>query len=86
MNQLNFFGDINIEKPKRKIGRPSSISTDTVFNVKDDINKGLKNKAIINKYTITERTFFRIKKGSYDYLFKKALAEQVNGFSLDFFK
>ena len=86
MKQLNFLGDIEIEKLNRKVGCPSSISADTVFNVKDDINKGLKNKTIINKYTITERIFFMIKKGNYDYLFKKALIEQVNDFSLDFFK
>ncbi|WP_191092477.1 hypothetical protein [Francisella sp. XLW-1] len=48
-------------------------------------SKGFKNKKIISKHNITERTFFRIKKGGYDYLFKKALAEKVNDFSLDYF-
>ena len=47
MKQLNFFGDIEIKKPKRKVGRPAIISAETVFAVKDDINNGLKNKNII---------------------------------------
>lgn len=84
MKQLNFFGDIEIEKPKRKVGRPTIISPETVFAVKDDINKGLKNKNIIKKHSITERTFYRIKKGGYNYLFKKALDQEVEGFSLNF--
>ena len=73
MKQLNFFGHIEIQKPKKKVGRPTVLSSDIVFKVIDDINNGLKNQIIIKKYSITERTFFRIKKGGYDYLFKKAL-------------
>lgn len=84
MKQLDLFGDIEVkDKPKRKVGRPASITADIVFKVKDDINKGLKNKHIISKHKITERTFFRIKKGRYDYLFQKALADKVDDFSLD---
>lgn len=85
MTQLDLFGNTQ-EKPKRKVGRPTTITADIVFKVKDDINKGLKNKQIISKQNITERTFFRIKKGKYDYLFKKALENTVNEFSLDFCK
>ena len=84
MKQLNFFGDIEIEKTKIKVGRPASISSETVFNVTDDINKGIKNKTIIKKYSITERTFFRIKKGDYNYLFKKAIDDNAKEFSLAF--
>lgn len=85
MKQLDLFGDAQ-EKSKRKVGRPTSITKDKVYKVKDDINKGLKNKTIISKHNITERTFYRIKKGNYDYLFEKALADKVDDFSLDFFK
>ena len=85
MKQLDLFGDAK-EKPKRKVGRPITISAEIVFKVKEDINKGLKNKKIISKNNITERTFYRIKKGNYDYLFEKALADKVDDFSLDFFE
>lgn len=82
MKQLDLFGDVQ-EKPKRKVGRPTIITADTVFKVKDDINKGFKNKQIISKHNITERTFFRIKKGGYDYLFRKALDDKIEEFTLD---
>ena len=85
MEQLNLFEEIK-NKPKRKVGRPITISAEIVLKVKDDINKGLKNKTIISKHKITERTFYRIKKGNYDYLFEKALANKVDDFSLDFFE
>ncbi|BCD92288.1 hypothetical protein fh0823_24270 [Francisella halioticida] len=82
MKQLNLFDNLE-EKQKIKVGRPTTITADTIFKVKDDINKGLKNKAIILKHNITERTFFRIKKGDYDYLFEKALNDKIDDFSLD---
>ena len=80
MDQLDLFDCV--AKVKKKVGRPFSISSDTVFKIKDDIKRGLKNKKIIQKYEINERTFFRIKKGNYDYLFKEALEKSVDDFEL----
>ena len=36
--------------------------------------------------TIKERTFFRIKKGDYDNLFKEAIKSSVNDFELELTK
>lgn len=83
MNQLDLFNNAPA-KLKRKVGRPTTITANIVFKVRDDINKGLKNKSIIKKHNISERTFYRIQKGNYDYLFKKALVQEVKDFSLDF--
>jgi hypothetical protein len=77
--QLDLFD--YIAKPK-KVGRPAKIDKETVFAVKDDLNKGLSNKVIIVKHNIKERTFFRIKKGDYDNLFKEAIQSSVNDFEL----
>lgn len=88
MEQLDIFGATPVE-PKRKIGRPPKILKEVVFAVIDDINKQssnnkkLTNKVIIQKHNISERTFFRIKNGHYDNLFKKALSESVQDFSLE---
>jgi hypothetical protein len=82
MKQLTLFNNLE-EKQKKRVGRPTSITADQVFKIKDDINNGIKNKVIISKHNITERSFFRIKKGDYDYLFEKALDDKIDDFSLD---
>ena len=52
MDQLDLFDCV--AKVKKKVGRPFSISSDTVFKIKDDIKRGLKNKKIIQKHDINE--------------------------------
>ena len=75
--QLDLFND---SKESKKAGRPPQIAKEIVFAVKDDLNRGLSNKSIIKKHDIKERTFFRIKKGDYDNLFKEAIKSSVNDF------
>ena len=77
--QLDLFND---SKESKKAGRPPQIAKEIVFAVKDDLNRGLSNKSIIKKHDIKERTFFRIKKGHYDNLFKEAIKSSVNDFEL----
>ena len=84
MQQLKFFDDSSEKQSQRKAGRPCSITAEVVFAVKDDIKKGLKNAKIICKYKISERSFYRIKKGEYDNLFEKALENEIDKFELDF--
>ena len=79
IKQLDLFDYVS--KPK-KAGRPSKIDKEKIFAVKDDLNKGLSNKAIMKKNNIKERTFFRIKKGDYDDLFKNAIKASADNFEL----
>ncbi|MGQ4002592.1 hypothetical protein QIW31_06075 [Francisellaceae bacterium CB299] len=81
--QLDLFND---SKESKKAGRPPQIAKEIVFAVKDDLNRGLSNKSIIKKHDIKERTFFRIKKGDYDNLFKEAIKSSVNDFELELTK
>ena len=81
--QLDLF-DYN--KEPKKAGRPPQIAKEIVFAVKDDLNRGLSNKSIIKKHDIKERTFFRIKKGDYDTLFKEAIKSSVDDFELELTK
>jgi hypothetical protein len=83
MQQLNIFNTHNLKPSvKRKIGRPNKITPEIVFNVFDALKRRKPNKSIISKYQLTERTFFRIKKGHYNHLLKQYLNESVNDFSL----
>ena len=77
--QLDLFDYVS--KPK-KAGRQSKIDKEKIFAVKDDLNKGLSNKSIMKKNNIKERTFFRIKKGDYDDLFKDAIKASADDFEL----
>ena len=83
MKQINLFDTPNL-KPvvKRKVGRPNKVTPKIVFDVTDAINRRKSNKYIISHYQLTERTFFRIKKGEYNHLLKQYLNESVNDFSL----
>lgn len=49
-------------------GRPSKITKETVEQVKYDIEKGLTTADIIKQRNVSRTTFFKIKKGKYDYL------------------
>lgn len=85
MQQLDIFThtcDEPLPSAKKRVGRPNKITPKLVFDVIDDINKNIKNKKIIQKHGITERTFFRIKKGEYDHLLEQALETEVEEFSL----
>ncbi|MGQ4004736.1 hypothetical protein QIW49_07770 [Francisellaceae bacterium CB300] len=77
--QLDLFDFVSKSK---KIGRPVKIDKEKIFTVKDDLNKGLSNKLIMKKNNIKERTFFRIKKGDYDDLFKDAIKASADDFKL----
>ena len=77
--QLDLFDYVSKTK---KIGRPAKIDKEKIFAVKDDLNKGLSNKSIMKKNNIKERTFFRIKKGEYDDLFKDAIKASADDFEL----
>ena len=81
--QLDLFND---SKESKKAGRPPQIAKEIVFAVKDELKRGLSNKLIIKKHDIKERTFFRIKKGDYDNLFKEAIKSSVNDFELELTK
>jgi len=83
MQQLNLF-DISNLKPsvKRKVGRPNKVTPKIVFDVIDALKRHKSNKYIISHYQLTERTFFRIKKGHYSHLLEQYINESVNDFSL----
>lgn len=84
MKQLDIFADTESKpSPKRRVGRPTTITPKLVFDIIDDINKNMSNKKIIKKYGTNERTFFRIKKGSYNYLLKEAFETEIEEFSLE---
>jgi len=83
MKQLDIFAYIEeAPKPKRRVGRPNKITPTLVLSVVDNIKKKHKNITIIKNHGITERTFFRIKKGEYNHLLEKALEAEVDDFSL----
>lgn len=67
-----------------KQGRPHTITPKTVFDVLESIKSKKANKQIIQQLKISERTFFRIKKGDYEHLLKKHLDNELDNFSLDF--
>lgn len=74
MKQLDIFTHhVEESKPKKNPGRPAQITEEQVFAIMDDIkkqksNKKLTNKKIIQKYNISERTFYRIKSGDKKYI------------------
>jgi len=86
MEQLFLF-DETIKQPKptqKKQGRPHTLTPKKVFFVVEALKTQKSNQSIIKKYNVSERTFFRIKKGDYDHLLKKYLDEHLENFSLDF--
>lgn len=86
MKQLSFFEDIQKDKKtsSSKQGRPNTITPKTVFCVIEELKSKKSNKYIIEKYNLSERTFFRIKKGGYNHLLKKYLDSELENFSLSF--
>ncbi|MGQ4004782.1 hypothetical protein QIW57_08495 [Francisellaceae bacterium CB52] len=86
MQQLFLFDDtVNQSKATQsKQSRPNTITPKTVFDVLESIKSKKANKQIIQQFKISERTFFRIKKGEYNHLLKKYLDNELDNFSLDF--
>ena len=86
MIQFNLFDEVICEpkKVKKRVGRPHKISPETVFLVLDSIKKNHTNKDIIKSFNVSERTFFRIKRGEFNHLLQQYLDETVHDFSLDF--
>ena len=86
MKQLFFFDEpVKQQKtPVNKLGRPHTLAPKKVFRVLESIKKQISNKEIIKTFNLSERSFFRIKKGDYDHLLKQYLDEELQNFSLDF--
>jgi hypothetical protein len=85
MEQLFLFGG-TVKQQKTvqsKQGRPNSITPKLVFDVLESLKIKKSNKQIIQQFKISERTFYRIKKGDYVHLLKKYLNDELDNFSLD---
>ena len=88
MKQFDLFGGLS--KPtKSKIktgnqGRPKTITPEIVFETKKLLSskKKISNDEIMQKLNLTKSTFYRIKKGYYDDLFKRFLELNIQNFSL----
>lgn len=88
MQQLFLFDDLPTQQKTThsKQGRPHTITPKTVFDVLESIKSKKSNKSIIKKYNLSERTFFRIKKGDYTHLLKKHLDDELDNFNLEISK
>ena len=88
MKQFDLFGGFSKPiKSKIKIGnqgRPKTITPEIVFETKKLLSskKKISNDEIMQKLRISKSTFYRIKKGFYDDLFKKYLHSNIQNFSL----
>ena len=87
MKQFDFFCGVSVpQESKVKIrnqGRPKSITPEIVFETKKLLSsKNISNTEIIQKMSISKSTFYRIKKGDYNELFKKFLQSNIQNFSL----
>ena len=88
MKQFDLFGGFS--KPtKSKIktrnqGRPKTITPEIVFETKKLLSskKKISNDEIMEILNLTKSTFYRIKKGYYDDLFKRFLESNIQNFSL----
>ncbi|MEY8715541.1 hypothetical protein AB9G26_09740 [Francisella philomiragia] len=88
MKQFDLFGGFS--KPtKSKIktrnqGRPKAITPEIVFETKKLLSskKKISNDEIMQILNLTKSTFYRIKKGYYDDLFKRFLESNIQNFSL----
>lgn len=88
MKQFDLFvGFSKATKSKVKIknqGRPKTITPEIVFETKKLLSskKKISNDGIMQKLNLTKSTFYRIKKGYYDDLFKRFLESNIQNFSL----
>ena len=88
MKQLDLFGGFP-ETAKSKVktrnqGRPKTITPEIVFETKKLLSskKKISSDEIMQIMSISKSTFYRIKKGYYDDLFKKYLESNIKNFSL----
>ena len=88
MKQFDLFGGFS-KSTKLKIktgnqGRPKTITPEIVFETKKllSFKNKISNNEIMQKLNLTKSTFYRIKKGDYDDLFKKFLQLNIQNFSL----
>lgn len=65
-------------------GRPKTITSEIVFEAKKLLSskKKISNDKIMQNLNISKSTFYRIKKGYYDDLFRKYLESNIQNFSL----
>ena len=91
MKQLDIFGGYSSSKMTStkitkysKHGRPKTVTPEIVFETKKFLSskKKMLNDEIMQKLNISKSTFYRIKKGYYDDLFKKYLESNIQNFSL----
>jgi ACT domain-containing protein len=88
MKQFDLFGGFSKPtKSKNKIrnqGRPKTITPEIVFETKKLLSskKKVSNDEIMQKLRVSKSTFYRIKKGYYDDLFKRFLESNIQNFSL----
>ena len=87
MKQFDLFGGFSKPaKSKVKVrnqGRPKTITPEIVFETKKLLSsKNISNDEIMQKLNLSKSTFYRIKKGCYDDLFRKYLHSNIQNFSL----
>lgn len=88
MKQLDLFGEFSkLTKSRSKVrnqGRPKTVTPEIVFETKKFLSSKNKisNDEIMQKLSISKSTFYRIKKGYYNDLFKKYLELNIQNFSL----
>jgi ACT domain-containing protein len=87
MKQFDLFGGFSKStKSKVKVrnqGRPKTITPEIVFETKKLLSsKNISNDEIMQKLNLSKSTFYRIKNGYYDDLFKKYLQSNIQNFSL----
>jgi ACT domain-containing protein len=89
MKQFDLFGGFSKPtKSKVKIrnqGRPKSITPEIVFETKKLLSskKKISNDEIMQSLNISKSTFYRIRKGDYDELFKKYINSTIQNFTLE---
>ena len=91
MKQFDLFGGYSkVKTTSTKItkyskqGRPKTITPEIFFETKKLLSskKKISNDEIMQKLNLTKSTFYRIKKGHYNDLFKKYLESNIQNFSL----
>lgn len=88
MKQFDLFGgfskDTNSKIKTGNQGRPKTITPKIVFETKKFLSskKKISNDEIMQILSISKSTFYRIKKGDYDDLFKNFLQSNIQNFSL----
>lgn len=88
MKQFDLFGGFS--KPTKSKGKirnpviPKTVTPEIVFETKKlfSFKNKISNDEIIQLLSISKSTFYRIKKGYYDDLFKKYLESNIQKFSL----